>query len=133
MSTNFLLALLPQVNFRFEFSLKLKGLNLGFPTGRDSATFWDKGMEFPLLSRDKGATEQAQNFAMGQDRPGQDTGQDNLYFSVKIRERPFPVFCCFLESDFVPGQKSSSRNFFAAALVLGQRDNRTSCPMETLT
>ena len=36
---------------------------LGFPTGRDSATFWDKGTEVPSLSRDKGTTGQAQNLA----------------------------------------------------------------------
>ena len=42
-------------------------LKLGFPTGRDSATFWDKGTEVPSLSRDKGTTRQAQNLATGQD------------------------------------------------------------------
>ena len=47
------------------------GFEVGFPTGRDSATFWDKGTEVPSLSRDKGTTGQAQNFAMGWDRPGQ--------------------------------------------------------------
>jgi hypothetical protein len=36
--------------------IQLRGpeLQLGFPTGRDSATFWDKGTEAPSLSRDKG-------------------------------------------------------------------------------
>ena len=50
---------------------------LGFPTGRDRATFWDKGTEVPSLSRDKGTTGQAQNLAMGRDGPGQ---------SIKIRD-----------------------------------------------
>ena len=35
---------------------------IGFPTGRDSATFQDKGTEVPSLSRDKG---QAKNLAKG--------------------------------------------------------------------
>ena len=39
---------------------------LGFPTGRDSATFRDKGTEISSLSRDKGTTEQAQNLTTGQ-------------------------------------------------------------------
>ena len=42
-----------------------------FPTGRDSATFWDKGKEVPSLSQDKGTTGQAQNFAKGRDGQGQ--------------------------------------------------------------
>ena len=40
---------------------------LAFPTGRDSATFRDKGTEVPSLSRDKGTTGQAQNLATGRD------------------------------------------------------------------
>jgi hypothetical protein len=36
---------------------------LGFPTGRGSATFWDKGKEVPSLSRDKGTMGQAKNLA----------------------------------------------------------------------
>ena len=44
---------------------------LGFPTGRDSATFRDKGTEVPSLSRDKGTTGQAKNLAKGWDRLGQ--------------------------------------------------------------
>jgi hypothetical protein len=43
---------------------------LGFPTGRDSATFRDKGTEVPSLSRDKGTTGQAKNLAKGRDGPG---------------------------------------------------------------
>ena len=45
-------------------------LQLGFPTGRDSATFRDKGTEVPSLSRDKGTTGQAKNLAKGRDGPG---------------------------------------------------------------
>ena len=55
---------------------------LEFPTGRDSATFRDKGTEISSLSRDKGTTGQAQNFAMGRDGiltacpvPGHPAGQ----------------------------------------------------------
>ena len=48
-----------------------------FPTGRNSATFRDKGTEVPSLSQaDKGTTGQAQNLAMGRDGQGQ---------SIKIR------------------------------------------------
>ena len=46
-------------------------LGVVFPTGRDSATFRDKGTELPSLSRDKGTTGQAQNLAKGRDGPGQ--------------------------------------------------------------
>ena len=38
---------------------------LAFPTGRDNATFRDKGTEVPLLT-----TGQAQNLAKGRDGPG---------------------------------------------------------------
>jgi hypothetical protein len=43
------------------------GLGLAFATGRDSATFRDKGTEILSLSWDKGTTGQAQNLATGQD------------------------------------------------------------------
>ena len=64
-------------------------LKLGFPTGRDSITFRDKGTEVPSLSRDKWTTGQAQNLATGRagtayQNPGRDAGRDNHYFSVKI-------------------------------------------------
>jgi hypothetical protein len=55
---------------------------VGFPTGRDSATFRDKGTEVPPFSWDKGTMGQAQNLAMGRDGPGQcqnlgrDAGRD---------------------------------------------------------
>ena len=54
---------------------------LGFPSERDSETFWYKGTEVPLLSRDKGTTGQAQNLAKGQpvkirDRTRDETVQD---------------------------------------------------------
>ena len=55
---------------------------LGFPTGRDSATFPDNGTEVPSLSQDKGTTGQkflycpgtkgqAKNLAKGWDGLGQ--------------------------------------------------------------
>jgi hypothetical protein len=40
---------------------------LAFQTGRDSATFRDKGTEIPSLSRDKGTMGQAQNLATERD------------------------------------------------------------------
>ena len=48
-------------------------VKLGFPTGRNSATFQDNGTEVPSLSPDKGTTGQAKNLAKGQDRAGQST------------------------------------------------------------
>ena len=80
---------------------------------------------------------------------GRDKTRDNQYFSVKIREGTgFPVFSCFRtsfpvlehlltvlerlfpfffffwESDFVPGQKSLSQDFFSCICpgTKGQRD-----------
>ena len=44
---------------------------VGFPTGRDSATFRDNGTEVSSLSRDKGTTGQAKNLTKGRDGPGQ--------------------------------------------------------------
>ena len=44
---------------------------LGFPMGRESAIFWDKGTKIPSLSRNKGTTGQAQNLATGREGPGQ--------------------------------------------------------------
>ena len=44
---------------------------IGFPTGRDSATFRDKGTEVPQLSQHKGTTGQAKNLAKERDRLGQ--------------------------------------------------------------
>ena len=43
---------------------------VGFPTGRDSATFRDNGTEVPSLSRDNGTKGQAQNLATGRDGTG---------------------------------------------------------------
>ena len=59
---------------------------VGFPTGQDSATFWDNGMEVPLLSRDKGTTEQAQNLAKGRDGPGQPKPGTGRAGTAKIRD-----------------------------------------------
>ena len=63
----------------FVMILKLNGsrCELAFPTGRDSATFRDKGTEVPSLSWDKGTMGQTKNLAKGWDRPGQ---------PVKIRD-----------------------------------------------
>ena len=47
------------------------GPSVGFPTGRDSATFRDTGTKVPSLSRDKGTTGQAKNLAKGREELGQ--------------------------------------------------------------
>ena len=56
-------------------------LSLGFPTGRDSATFRDNGREVPSLYRDKGTTGQAIKLAKGRNGPGR-AG------TAKIRDGP---------------------------------------------
>ena len=50
-------------------------LPLGFPLGRDSETFRDRGTEVPSLSRDKGTAGQAKNLAKGQGQPTSGTGR----------------------------------------------------------
>ena len=61
---------------------------LGFPTGRDSATFRDSGTEVPSLSRDKGTTGQAQNLARGRDSLSisgtRDRTGQSLFFFLKM-------------------------------------------------
>ena len=55
-------------------------LKLGFPTGRDSATFQDNGTEVSSLSRDKGTMGQVRNITKERDGPGQPklgTGRDS--------------------------------------------------------
>ena len=70
---------------------------IGFPTGRDSATFRDRqnffvpgqrdnGTEVPLLSRDKGTKGQAQNLAKGRDGPGQPKFGMGRAGTAKIRD-----------------------------------------------
>ena len=59
---------------------------LGFPTGRDSATFRDNGTEVPSLSRDKGTTGQAKNLAKGRDGPGQPKFGTGRAGTAKIRD-----------------------------------------------
>ena len=48
---------------------------LGFPTGQDSATFWDKETEVSSLSRDKGTMGQAKNLTKGRDGTQDKTGR----------------------------------------------------------
>ena len=60
--------------------------SLGFPTGRDSATFRDNGTEVPSLSRDKGTTGQAKNLAKGRDGPGQPKFGTGRAGTAKIRD-----------------------------------------------
>ena len=61
---------LGDINFYGEFCLKVTWFKVGFPTGRDSETFRDSGTGKIFLSRDKGTTGQAQNFATGRDGTG---------------------------------------------------------------
>ena len=62
------------------------GVVLGFPTGRDGATFRDKGTEVPSLSRDKGTTGQAENLAKGQDGTEQPKFGPGRAGTAKIRD-----------------------------------------------
>ena len=55
---------------KHKYEIKYEGLKLAFPTGRDSATFCQKGTKFHSLSQDKGTTVQARNLTMGQAGPG---------------------------------------------------------------
>ena len=74
------------MHFPSNFYRILDVLSVGFPTGRDSATFRDKGTEVPSFSRDKGTTGRAKNLAKGRDGPGQPklgTGQAG---TAKIRD-----------------------------------------------
>ena len=167
------------------FEISLGSSIVGFPKGRDTATFRDKGTEVSSLSQDKGTTERAQNLARGQDSlskswTGQDTGQ-SIFFcqnpgrdgiscfflfqnilscfrtSFNCFRTSFSFFFFFGESDFVPGQKSLSQDFFSCICpgTKGQRDKElflsrdkgttgrpildcpgtsfgTSCPLKTL-
>ena len=60
---------------------------LGFPTGRDSATLWEKGTEVPSLSQDKGTTGQSKNLAKGWDGPGQPKSGTGRAGTAKNRDR----------------------------------------------
>ena len=59
---------------------------VGFPTGRDSATFRDNGTEVSSLSRDKGTTGQAKNLTKGRDGPGQPKFGTGRAGTAKIRD-----------------------------------------------
>ena len=63
--------------------MKFLGLQLGFPMGRDSATFWDKGKEIPSLYRDKRTTRQAHYHAPGEDWPGQPVDSQKIFLKKK--------------------------------------------------
>ena len=80
------------------FEISLGSSIVGFPKGRDSATFRDKGTEVSSLSQDKGTTERAQNLARGQDSlskswTGQDTGQSIFFCQNPGRDE---ISCFFL-------------------------------------
>ena len=66
------------------------GLELGFPVGRDSATCWDKGIEVPLLSRDKGTMGQALNLTKGQPVKIWDGTWDGMVKYFDRLSRPVP-------------------------------------------
>ena len=78
---------------------------LVFPTGEDSATFWDKGTEIPFLSRDKGTMGQAQNLATGRDGiltacpvPSRDVPQDRNERKSVEKMGIFSMISCFRTS-----------------------------------
>ena len=54
-----------------RYSVGLGLFKLAFPTGRDSASFWDKGTEVPSLSWDKRTIRQAENLTKRQVGTGQ--------------------------------------------------------------
>ena len=54
--------------------------------GRDSATFRDNGTGVDSLSREKGTTGQAKNFAKGRDRSGQPKVLTGWAGIAKIRD-----------------------------------------------
>ena len=59
---------------QFQLTVKViypKYYKVGFPTGQDSATFWDNRTEVPSLSWDKKTTGQSKNLAKGRVGPGQ--------------------------------------------------------------
>ena len=60
----------------YAISIELH-FKVGFPTGRDSATFRDKGTEAPSLSRDKGTTGKLKILPRdGTGRDSQNSGWD---------------------------------------------------------
>ena len=62
-----------------------------FPTGRDSATFWDKGTKVPSFHHCPGTKgQQAKNLAKGRDGPGRRDGgtkQDRVEKNVLKQEK----------------------------------------------
>ena len=56
---------------------------LGFPMGRDGASFWDKGTEVPSLSGDKGTMGQWDKLKI---LPRDGTGRDSLSKSGTVRD-----------------------------------------------
>ena len=84
-------------------------LDQAFPTGQDSAPFWEKGTKNPLLTRDNGTSSKSYQ---GTERAGtacQNPGRTGTAVGVCLR--------IFAPALVTPGQE----NFF----VLGQRNNRT--------
>ena len=78
---------------------------LEFPMGRDSATFRDKGTEISSLSRDKGTTGQAQNYATGRDGiltacpvPSRDVPRDRNERKNIVKMEFFSMISCFRTS-----------------------------------
>ena len=134
------------------FEISLGSSIVGFPKGRDSATFRDKGTEVSSLSQDKGTTERAQNLARGQDSlskswTGQDTGQSIFFCQNPGRDG---ISCFFLFQNILSCFRTSFNCFrtsfsfffffgkvilsrdrkvchriFSPAFVPGQRDNGT--------
>ena len=121
---------------------------MGFPTGRDSATFWDKGTEVPLLTKRK---QDKLRILTGRDRTSF-TVYNALFLFFNVLLLFFGVFFGTLLWPGTSWDRGVCPGIFAPALVPGQRDTRTrkflcpgtkgqqdvpfrfvpGCPMETL-
>ena len=79
---------------RQNFSdLPERGFELGFPTGRDSATFQDKGTEVPSLSREKGKKGQKFLHCLGTKRQQDELKillRDGTGFLQAVPAHPIP-------------------------------------------
>ena len=73
-------------DLQFLMCTNIMGLKLGFPTGRDSATFRDNGTEVSSLFQDKGTTGQAKNLTKGRNGPGQLKFGTRQAGTAKIRD-----------------------------------------------
>jgi hypothetical protein len=97
-------------------NLPTKPINkLAFPTGRDSASFWDKGTEVPSLPQDKGTTGQAQNLATGWDGT-------KFFTGCPVLSRDRGVCPASFAPALVQGQRDTGTRKFFCSGTKGQRD-----------